>query len=131
MIKHCQTVQLHIGNIFNKHTMSDYESHKGKIRKVLPQGIETFEEMCKRLWVENGKKEEDYYERVLFDEFYDKYLKIKGICWEVFEHEDRGDADDQFCQLHDNGDGTFSFHTRFYNGGTGLSEMLADELKHQ
>lgn len=111
--------------------MSDYESHKGKIRRVLPQGIETFEEMCKRLWIDlhDGRDVEDYYEGCLFDEFYERYLKINGICWEVFNHEDRGDWDETYCHLNDNKDGTYSFHTRFYNGGTGLSEMIESELE--
>lgn len=35
--------------------MSDYESHIGKVKKVEPLANESFEETCKRLWVENGK----------------------------------------------------------------------------
>lgn len=109
--------------------MSDYESHSGKIRILEPNKNETFEDQCKRLWVENGKLIESYDKGELFNEFYEKYLRINGKIWEVFDHKSLGDDDDSFCRIHDNKDGTFSFHTRFYNGGTGMSEMIADELK--
>ncbi len=107
--------------------MSDYESHSGKIRKVFPQVNENFEQLCKRLWVENGQKEDDYDKEQLFDEFYEKYLKINNEIWEVVEHEDLDD-EDMFCRLSRNSDGTVSFHTRYYNGGTCMSEMIEEAL---
>lgn len=109
--------------------MSDYESHTGKLRKVEPKENETFEQLCKRLWIENGKPEDEYREGGLFGEFYEKYINDNDeTVWEIFDHEDLGDADDMFCRISDNKDGTYSFHTRFYNGGTCLSEMIEDEI---
>ena len=107
--------------------MSDYESHSGKIRLVQANSDESFEDQCKRLWVENGKSLENYDEGELFDEFYEKYLKINGQIWEVFDHVEK-DPYDASCTLNDNGNGTFSFDARFYNGGTCLSEMIRDGL---
>jgi len=114
--------------------MSDYESHTGKIRLLQPNENETFEEQCKRLWVEESKLDEEfddseYTEGALFDDYYKRFLKINGKVWEIFDHKEMGDEDDMFCKLHDNKDGTFSFHTRFYNGGTYLGEMLSDEIE--
>lgn len=109
--------------------MSDYESHSGRLRLANAKENETFEQQCKRLWIENGQDEEDYEEGELFSEFYEKYFHVKGRVWEVFDHEE-SDDDDTFCKLHDNGDGTLTFHTRFYNGGTCMSEMVEDELEH-
>lgn len=112
--------------------MSDYESHSGKIRKVQPQDNELFEDTCKRLWLENGKSEEDYCEGELFNEFYKKYINVNDeSIWEIFEHQDLGEEEDMFCRLHDNKDGTFSFHTRYYNGGTCMTEMIADSLEEK
>jgi hypothetical protein len=108
--------------------MSDYESHSGKLRLVEAKENETFEQQCKRLWVENGEPEENYEEGELFSEFYEKYFQVKGRVWEVFDHEE-SDDDDTFCKLNMNGDGTITFHTRFYNGGTCMSEMVEDELE--
>jgi hypothetical protein len=108
--------------------MSDYEAHTGKIRKLEPLEGETYEQQCKRLYFEKGGKGE-YYEGALFDEFYDDFIRVnKNVLYEVFDHEEK-DYDDMFCDLTDNGDGTYSFTTRFYNGGTCMSEMVEHELK--
>jgi hypothetical protein len=116
--------------------MSDYESHTGKLRKVLPQENETFEQLCKRLWIAEALKgdeytEDDYKEGALFSDFYEKFINQNDeFVWEVFDHKELGDEDDSFCRINDNKDGTYSFHTRFYNGGTCMSEMLEDEIKN-
>jgi hypothetical protein len=39
------------------------------------------------------------------------------------------DGEDDINNLTENEDGTISFVTRFYNGGTCLTEMLEDGLK--
>ena len=109
--------------------MSDYESHTGKLRKLMPLEGETFEEQCQRLWLENGGHEDEYKPGELFSEYYEKYLNVNDTVWEIFDHEDLGEDEDMFCKLHPNTDGSYSFHTRFYNGGTYLAEMLSDEIE--
>ncbi len=110
--------------------MSDYESHSGKLRIVELKENETKEQLCKRLWIENEQSEEDFKnESSLFEEFYNKYFDVNDKVWEVIEHKKMGDEDDMFCNLHDNKDGTYSFHTRFYNGGTCMSEMVTEVLE--
>ena len=117
--------------------MSDYESHSGKLRIVEAKENENFEQLCKRLWIEESQKddefeekfvEENYEEGSLFED-YKKYFDVNGKVWEVVEHKELGDEDDMFCKIHDNKDGTLSFHTRFYNGGTCLSEMGIEALE--
>ena len=114
--------------------MSDYESHTGKLRKVEPKENETFEQLCKRLWIEESQKgdeytEADYEEGSLFGDYHEKYINDNDeSVWEIFDHKDLGEDEDMFCRIHDNKDGTFSFHTRFYNGGTSLGEMIEDEI---
>lgn len=109
--------------------MSDYESQSGKIKLASIEN-ETSDDTCKRIWLEKGHKEEDYTKSNFFDEYYEKYIRVKEKIWEILEVEDHGDDDDMFCRLHDNKDGTFSFHTRYYNGGTCMTEMLQDELEN-
>lgn len=109
--------------------MSDYETHSGKIKKLIPFENESFEDQCKRLWILNGELEDEYDEGFLFEKFYKKYLNIKDKeIWEIFDHVDYGD-DDMYCRLFKNNDDSYSFDTRFYNGGTCITEMLEDELK--
>jgi len=106
--------------------MSDYESYTGKIKKVIPIMGETFEERCERLYHTKGGKRE-YYEGILFDDFYDDFIKVGEELYEVIEKIEI-DPYDYYCNLVEHEDGTISFSTRYYNGGTCLSEMVEDEL---
>lgn len=55
------------------------------------------------------------------------FLYIKGVLWLLLDinTEDTGES---FCKLIPNDDGTYSFITQYYNGGTCLSEMMTDAL---
>src|ERR1035441_2741349 len=98
--------------------MSDYESHSGKLRLLQTQEGETLTQQCKRLWLENNLPEEEFHdESNLFGDLGEKYIEVDGKIWEVFDRQDHGD-EDSFCRLTPNPDGTLSFHTRYYNGGT-------------
>lgn len=110
--------------------MSDYQSNSGKIKLVEPKEGESFEQQCQRLWFENGMKEEDYSEGELFEEFHKKYIEVKDTVWEILEEKNE-EEEDMFCTLHKNVDGTYSFYTRFYNGGTCMSEMIQDAIKQK
>jgi len=109
--------------------MSDYESHSGKLHLLHRYDAESFEDHCKRLWVSEGKSLDDYREGILFEEFYEEYILANDQIWEIIEHSDLGD-EDMFCKLTKNEDGSYSFHSRFYNGGTCLTEMISDELEN-
>lgn len=57
------------------------------------------------------------------------HIKIHGV-WYKIEKSIETDYDcDYFCEIHDNNDGTFNFHSMHYNGGGSLSEVLGDEMK--
>lgn len=108
--------------------MSDYEQHSGKIRQILPLEGESFEQLLFREVKEiTGEDYTDIYyvEDTLYHE---GYLVSKDSLWKVEENV-REDECDSYCRLTPNPDGSFSFHTRFYNGGTCLIEMIEDELK--
>lgn len=93
--------------------MSDYEHHRGKLKKVLPNEGETFEQMLVRLNVEDE---------------YETYVEVDEELYEIYDHEEQGYEADQFCHLSKN-DGELTFVTRFYNGGTCLTEMIADSIR--
>jgi len=107
--------------------MSDYETHVGKVRKIKTVMGESFEDKCKMLYFNSGGKGE-YYDGILFDEFYNKFIRIGEEIYKIYDNEEK-ECFDSFCELSENGDGTYSFSTMFYNGGTCLSEMLAEEIK--
>lgn len=108
--------------------MSDYESHTGKLILLEPKDGEDFKEQCKRLFLQNGGELEEYNDYSdLFSEFYNKYLYINEGIYQIIDHKELGE-EDMFCKIHKNDDDTYSFHTRFYNGGTCLSEMLEDGM---
>jgi hypothetical protein len=109
--------------------MSDYESHKGKIRKVNQKGELMLGHMV-QIMKNNGDIIDESNEILdtFMDKYYKKYFVVKGDLYEFVEHEEIENFD-TFCTLTPNEDGTISFHSTFYNGGTCLSEMLEDELK--
>jgi len=110
--------------------MSDYESYKGTIKKIEREEGESLADQCKRICISRKGDKLEYYEGLLFDEFYDDYLKINGELWEVVSKKAK-DPDDSYCDIESNEDGTFSFNTRFYNGGTCLTEMIEDAIKEE
>jgi len=113
--------------------MSRHEVHTGKIKKVDRISYEeTFNEMCLRLWRQNSNKESDecYYEGLLFDEYYQKYFKLDGDVWEIFEREEKdADGKEEICKIKENNNGVYDFYVKFWNGRTGIGNVIADELK--
>lgn len=112
--------------------MSDYEARTGKIKRCLPLEGETYEQQCKRLWIEAGKSEDSYDEDGLY--YYldsKKYMKmvVNKIpqIWELLE-QNKIDTEDSYCHITENSDGTYNFSTHYYNGGTCMEEMIEDEL---
>ena len=108
--------------------MSRTEAHIGKIRKVDVLEDETFEQICLRLWLAEGEKEELYDKGELFDEYSEKYMRLNGEVWEVIEDKEF-DPEDSYCELTFNEDGSVSYSSVFYNGGACLAEMIEWELK--
>ena len=112
--------------------MSDTELHIGKLIKVSEEN-ETLNQTLLRIL---NEKKVDYSDsddtlfNILkdFEDNYNKYFIFKNELYfaEDTEPVDSGDA---FCELTKNEDGSISYVTSFYNGGTCFTEMIEDELE--
>jgi len=110
--------------------MSYTEHIKGKMREI--PIIKSYEETCKNIYeAETGSDKLPSwcmgYDEYLYEEC-PEYLLLKGRIFKIIEKEDI-DPDTDFTNLTENEDGTISFETRFYNGGTCLSEVLESGIK--
>lgn len=109
--------------------MSSDVSMRGELIPVDLEGL-TVEEKALSLVPEDKRiNVAEFYESALeyitleMDYYFDK---ISGTLFEVSVIEE--DLDN-FMDITQNDDGSYSFVTRFYNGGTHLGEMLDDGLK--
>lgn len=110
--------------------MSDYETHRGKMRQVKPYDGETTVALCTRLCLQNNIDPQDDPIDSLLDQLYDKFFLVgKTQVWEILEDEESEYV--EHCDIFPMSDETFSFSTTFYNGGTCLSEMLGHEILKQ
>lgn len=116
--------------------MSDYESHSGKIKKIYQGPDETYDQLLIRIWNFNGIDPDKIWEygpttgdirSCFFNQFSGKYFEVAGEIWEFLEDK-RYEGSEDYCHLVQNPDGTISFETRFYNGGTYTDEMISDEM---
>lgn len=110
--------------------MSDYEQHSGKLRKVPSDSGESLFELVQRIYKEEGLKWDDKYteKTTYFDEIYEKYFIIDKELYKVIEHIEEDECD-SFMRMHHESNGDIVFSTRFYNGGTCLSEMIEDGVR--
>ena len=110
--------------------MRQEEIHIGKLKKV-DLGNKSVEEWCKNRCNLEGITELRSYNNNWTEEFrdtfYEKYFFAKGQIFEAFDHKEFDYKDIYY--LKDNGDGTFDFVMKFYNGGTCLSECIEEELE--
>ena len=108
--------------------MSQTEVHIGKLKKL--EGVIATEEWFKSKCVEQGRTELPIYQswkgKFLGINQY-KYFVVGDEVWEAVEHK-KLDPDDDINYFVENTDGTITFITQFYNGGTYLEEVLEDEL---
>lgn len=113
--------------------MSDTELHIGKLVKVKKVNEnETLEQVMVRLLLGSANlsqnKAELFEQLKYLDNNYEKYFIFKN---ELYEAEDTEpvESGDAFCELSKNEDGSISYVTSFYNGGTCFTEMIEDELE--
>ena len=96
--------------------MSDYETHKGTLTRANKTKKEVVQEYLKGGSFENCEVEG------LFEELEDRYVELDG---EIFSIEDERFYDEEdIYSMTQNKDGTYSYLTRFYNGGCGFGESL-------
>lgn len=113
--------------------MSQTETHIGKLRKVSLENFSNIEEWSKQKCFELNLNELESYYRGWFEKLsseteYRNYFKVDDEIWESIEHTeiDEGDNIDYMVK---NDDGTVSYVTQFYNGGTYLGECIEDGLR--
>lgn len=111
--------------------MSDYEQHSGKLRKIeikegetLASVLEGIAKKKKIKWTEEYKQDPEEFVSDNSDEF----LIVDGELYQIYDWIEE-EEEDSFCRLTPLPDGSLSFISRFYNGGTYLGEMLEDEIK--
>lgn len=115
--------------------MSDYESHSGKLVPFYRIEGESDKEYFQRAFEDNFKEEywdEDEYigEFIYACNMYKKVFYAKDTIFFNVNHKSLDPYDD-IQELEDNGDGTYSYFMRFYNGGTCLSEMVEEALENK
>lgn len=121
--------------------MSSTEFHSGKL---IPQPLTvTLFQTCIEIGIDNGleydhenQTEEEFLQN--FKSFFnhsnakrhnrDEYYIFGDKLFKVENHLYMWDEDPHFMKLYDEKDGSISFITSFYNGGTCFDEMLDDEL---
>lgn len=111
--------------------MSQEEIHIGKLRKIkLETDLQTFykEKLLSKNLIQNFDNWDfDDWEDAFKWNFRNKYFIVNEQVFEVFDHK-QFDYEDIYY-LKDNGDDTFDFVMKFYNGGTCLSECIEEELE--
>lgn len=111
--------------------MSESQRNKG-VLKILSTNSSEFEQIAFDILKNKGfdisELNEDYKAlECLNEEFYEEYIVAEKVFAEIVKSTKLG-VDYDFCELTDLGNREYSFHTMFYNGGTCMSEKLADEL---
>lgn len=118
--------------------MSDYETLKGKIRKIDLQGMSA-EQYAERIIKERGLDSQigqgPYFHNTYLEflKWYDdwaegQYITIDGELYLIYDTCDF-DSFTDYIHMTPIEDNTYEFHTSFYNGGTCLNEMIEDEIR--
>ncbi len=100
--------------------MSDYEQYKGTLTPVDDIEVKAEESAIRIL----GDKYDKEYgaEEQLTDEYYKDYVIYNDRVYKVDKEEQ--DPYDDIMDATDNGDGSFSFHVKYYNGGCCMNEAI-------
>lgn len=117
--------------------MSDYRRVNGTLRLVEAEDIEKY---CKEVVESKSKSSFDEkqlslygtctYEEYLCNYYDDEYCILNDKLYEIVKLED-SEPEDYYCHITNNPDGTISFETMFYDGGTCWQEMVEDELSEK
>lgn len=111
--------------------MSDYRRVNGTLKAIEADDIEKYcEEIAKsKPDFDEGRRWQYYesYKEYLCNYHDDEYCLLNGKLYEIVKLEDSY-PEDCYCNVTNNPDGTISFDTVFYDGGTCWEEMVEDEL---
>lgn len=107
--------------------MSSDEFHKGRLKelknlrgKLSNNCLEELKKLDPNLYYD---EDDDYFDS-------DIIFKVKDRYFQLFDHNEIKD-DSYHSNMSKNEDGTYSFSTLFYNGGTCLSEELEEMIHKQ
>ena len=117
--------------------MSEIKHYVGKLKEVLPDLRETFEEMCHRILLQEniiGEDEivEDYYyfewSEVLQENLYDKYIVTvdKDYGKHLFKISEKRKISDgcDVYNMHENVNGEYEYEVVYYDGGTSFDDAI-------
>lgn len=111
--------------------MSEQETIVGKLLKVERLKNETdsdyFERVTKTTYAVKEYTPEDIQEAIYENCLSNDFICVNNCIYKIIEQKEL--CDTCFCEIKDNGDGTYDFYTSFYNSGTCLEEMLEEELE--
>lgn len=110
--------------------MSEQRTYIGKLWELDLEN-KTPEEYAEQYMRNIGKTElpmyHDSWLEYIIDYEDDKFIKINGKLYKLSVGNNIDDS--CFCVIHKESDGSFSFATSFYDGGTYLQEMLENEFE--
>jgi len=114
--------------------MSDYETRKGKCKKITKDENESYSDFCTRIIKTYSSRSEDISN---FDEedlrwyIYDNSIAVlNNNDAYVIIHEDSIDDYQDIYNASKNEDGTIDFLLRYYNGGCSFDEALTTAIKN-
>ena len=112
--------------------MSDYESIEGIIKSIPRKENEIdkdyFERVTGSIYQKYNYSSDNIQEAIYDNNLDDKYIYINNQLYEFIEYRQINDYD-SYCHLQKIDEDRIKFFTRFYNGGTCLSEMLESSLR--
>ena len=107
--------------------MSETETHIGKLKKI---ECDSQNEYAHGIMKDKGEMPNSYDSPLewMLNDADDIYISTPKGLYKVVKEKSL-DSDDEINDLKENEDGTISFISRFYNGGTYLQEMLQEGLE--
>lgn len=108
--------------------MSEQQTKQGKFKEIDLKG-KTIEEYCKEYCVSRGvvKSHDETWSEFFFDTYYYKFFVVNDRLFQFIEIEELDGVN--YTKIDKEEDGTYSFYSTYYNGGTCLTECLENKLK--
>jgi hypothetical protein len=114
--------------------MSDYEYHRGKLRKVELEPGQSLADLARTILVKHNTAlqrdipDDDIIE-IFRDTFWkEEYMVVNDTIYALEDHTCSNEPPET-AELSPLPDGRIAFTAYFYNGGTGLDEMLGEALE--
>ena len=113
--------------------MSYTELHTGKFR-IVAKGVDEIDAYINANNLTDKVDRDEYNGKVSYyiddKEGYDIVVVKDTPVMIQYDYHNEEEASDYISHINKGADGSYNFVMMFYNGGTCLSEMISDELKH-